>query len=134
MKCPSCQAEDLDSSRFCKKCGQSLKTEVICQHCVHQNTLDSEFCVQCGNPITEQAPPKPRPKKPSTVEPTSFADGRYQVKKLLREGGKKKVYLAHDTLLDRDVAFARAGFEAQGYPEGLGIREKEQNKHIMRPD
>jgi len=24
----------------------------------------------------------------------------------LGEGGKKKVYLAHDTLLDRDVAFA----------------------------
>jgi tetratricopeptide (TPR) repeat protein len=38
--------------------------------------------------------------------PTSFANGRYQVKKFLGEGGKKKVYLVHDTLLDRDVAFA----------------------------
>jgi len=38
--------------------------------------------------------------------PASFANGRYQVKKFLGEGGKKKVYLAHDTLLDRDVAFA----------------------------
>ncbi|MGD0795998.1 MAG: protein kinase, partial [Dehalococcoidales bacterium] len=38
--------------------------------------------------------------------PTSFAGGRYQVKKFLGEGGKKKVYLAHDTTLDRDVAFA----------------------------
>jgi tetratricopeptide (TPR) repeat protein len=28
------------------------------------------------------------------------------VKKFLGEGGKKKVYLGHDTLLDRDVAFA----------------------------
>jgi len=27
------------------------------------------------------------------------------VKKFLGEGGKKKVYLAHDTLLDRDAAF-----------------------------
>ena len=32
--------------------------------------------------------------------------GRYQVKKFLGEGGKKRVYLAADTLLDRDVAFA----------------------------
>ncbi|MSQ24229.1 MAG: hypothetical protein EXR58_06745 [Chloroflexi bacterium] len=38
--------------------------------------------------------------------PTSFAKGRYQVKSFLGEGGKKRVYLAHDTLLDRDVAFA----------------------------
>jgi tetratricopeptide (TPR) repeat protein len=38
--------------------------------------------------------------------PTSFANGRYQVRKFLGEGGKKKVYLVHDTLLDRDVAFA----------------------------
>jgi serine/threonine protein kinase len=38
--------------------------------------------------------------------PESFAGGRYTVKKFLGEGGKKKVFLAHDSLLDRDVAFA----------------------------
>jgi tetratricopeptide (TPR) repeat protein len=41
-----------------------------------------------------------------SAQPTSFANGRYEVKRFLGEGGKKKVYLAHDTLLDRDVAFA----------------------------
>ena len=40
------------------------------------------------------------------AEPSSFANGRYQVKKFLGEGGKKRVYLAHDTVLDRDIAFA----------------------------
>ena len=39
-------------------------------------------------------------------QPTSFANDRYQVKRFLGEGGKKKVYLAHDTLLEREVAFA----------------------------
>ena len=38
--------------------------------------------------------------------PTSFVSGRYEVKRFLGEGGKKRVYLAHDTTLDRDVAFA----------------------------
>ena len=42
----------------------------------------------------------------STDQPTSFANGRYQVKRFLGEGGKKRVYLAQDTLLDREVAFA----------------------------
>ncbi len=40
------------------------------------------------------------------VQPTAFANGRYDVKKFLGEGGKKKVYLGHDTLLDCEVAFA----------------------------
>ena len=37
---------------------------------------------------------------------STFVDGRYKVKKLLGEGGKKRVYLAHDDVLDRDVAIA----------------------------
>ncbi len=52
-------------------------------------------------------PPAPAPTTAATpAQPTSFADGRYQVKRFLGEGWKKKVYLAHDTLLDREVAFA----------------------------
>ena len=35
---------------------------------------------------------------------TQLAGTRF--KDFLGEGGKKKVYLAHDTLLDREVAFA----------------------------
>jgi len=38
--------------------------------------------------------------------PASFDNGRYVVSRFLGEGGKKRVYLAHDTLLDRDIAFA----------------------------
>jgi len=50
--------------------------------------------------------PTPQPSATPSPEPTSFADGRYQVKEFLGEGCKKKVYLAHDTVLDRYVAFA----------------------------
>ncbi|MCH8816373.1 MAG: protein kinase, partial [Chloroflexi bacterium] len=50
----------------------------------------------------EEAPPATT----SDRAPTSFANDRYQVSKFLGEGGKKRVYQAHDTLLDREVAFA----------------------------
>ncbi|MDA0352484.1 MAG: hypothetical protein O3A10_09790 [Chloroflexi bacterium] len=43
---------------------------------------------------------------PSPSEPESFAGGRYHVQRFLGEGGKKRVFLAHDALLDRDVAFS----------------------------
>jgi len=36
----------------------------------------------------------------------SFANNRYIITDFLGEGGKKKVYLAHDNTLDGDVAFA----------------------------
>ncbi|MCH8108013.1 MAG: protein kinase [Chloroflexi bacterium] len=60
-----------------------------------------------GSSLPAQPSPAPHPiPAPIGDQPTSFANGRYQVKRFLGEGGKKKVYLAHDTTLDREVAFA----------------------------
>jgi tetratricopeptide (TPR) repeat protein len=101
MKCPKCQAELPGNAKFCGVCGQSLKAERVCAQCGQVNPQDFQFCLQCGHSLAEPVP-TPLP----SVEPTSFANGRYQVKKFLGEGGKKKVYLTYDTLLDRDVAFA----------------------------
>ena len=49
---------------------------------------------------------RPPPSQQTADQPTSFANSRYVVKRFLGEGGKKRVYLAQDTLLDREVAFA----------------------------
>jgi tetratricopeptide (TPR) repeat protein len=105
MKCPNCGHENPDGVRFCNECGSDLKTEPICPHCSQKNPLGSKFCNGCGQPLT-QSISQPIQEITTAKAPTSFAHGRYQVKKFLGEGGKKKVYLAHDTTLDRDVAFA----------------------------
>ena len=113
MKCPHCQTENPESARYCRECGHSMQQEVICTHCRYKNTLPGKFCMQCGQPLisTQTAPTQSVPQyvsaKKIVPEPTSFAGGRYQVKKFLGEGGKKRVYLAHDTVLDRDIAFAQ---------------------------
>ena len=49
--------------------------------------------------------------------PSEFSGGRYQVKRLLGEGRSKLVYLARDTRLEREVAFAlikRDGLDDEG--------------------
>jgi class 3 adenylate cyclase len=49
--------------------------------------------------------------------PASFGGGRYAVRRFLGEGAKKRVYLAHDAKLDREVAFSLIktdGLDADG--------------------
>jgi len=102
VKCPKCRTNNRDDAQYCKKCGQSLQAGLVCKNCQHPNSPGSAFCDKCGHSLAQPAsePPSPSPM------PTFFANGRYQVKKFLGEGGKKKVYLVHDNVLDRDVAFA----------------------------
>jgi tetratricopeptide (TPR) repeat protein len=104
MKCPQCQTELPDKAKFCMACGRTLQAELVCTQCKHANPPAAKFCLQCGHALVEPTPQSATP-TPLSI-PTSFANGRYQVKEFLGEGGKKKVYLVHDTLLDRDVAFA----------------------------
>jgi tetratricopeptide (TPR) repeat protein len=113
MKCPHCQTENSKTAKFCQECGKPMQSEVICSRCRHKNGVRAKFCEECGEPLitTHTAPTQSATQfaqaNKIVPEPASFAGGRYQVKKLLGEGGKKRVYLAHDTVLDRDIAFAQ---------------------------
>ena len=106
MKCSARGHENREGAAFCETCGKGLT--LVCSNCQAELRPSARFCDSCGQPVAqpESSRSKPDPLQPVPPLPTSFANGRYEVKKFLGEGGKKRVYLAHDTTLDRDVAFA----------------------------
>ncbi|MBT3941554.1 MAG: protein kinase [Chloroflexi bacterium] len=67
------------------------------------------------DPVAGADSPPAAPAEVASEVPSSFSDGRYVVEKFLGEGGKKSVYLAHDTTLDRMVAFAL--IKTQGFDD-----------------
>ena len=81
-----------------------------------------------GAPNAE--PPVLPPATIPPVHPASFVNDRYQVKRFLGEGGKKKVYLAYDTTLDRDVAFAL--IKTEGLDETSRVRIQRETQAMGR--
>ena len=76
----------------------------------NESALSAEFCRQCGSKLTAASNQTLKTSVPpnslSASLPSSFKDGQYVVQERLGEGGSKTVYRVHDTVLDRDVAFA----------------------------
>ncbi|MDP6454358.1 MAG: serine/threonine-protein kinase, partial [SAR202 cluster bacterium] len=78
-----------------------------------ENSDGLDFLAAAERAVEDVSEPSPQatvsalpPSAPSQPLPAFFKDGRYMVKEFLGEGAHKRVYLVHDTLIDRDVAFA----------------------------
>jgi hypothetical protein len=118
MQCKQCGRENPEGVKFCNDCGTAFQMAAPCPNCGSPSPLGVKFCHECGAALGEAVPQGPTPgPKPAHVLPSSFAGGRYLIREFLGEGAKKRVYLAQDTKLDREVAFAlikTEGLDADG--------------------
>src|SRR5881275_2637489 len=102
MACPACGETNRPERLYCARCGARLAAP--CPACAAPSEPGEEFCGQCGLALAGGRPAvAPAPAMPATI-----AGGRYQLRCLLGEGGKKRVYLATDTRLARVRREARA--------------------------
>src|SRR5258706_4347453 len=102
MNCPSCHREIRPGQKVCSNCGHSLS-----------------------------AGTGPETVASSSAElPGSFADGRYRVNRFLGEDGKNRVYLAHDSRLDREVAIG--ALKTEGLDEAALARLKREAQAMGR--
>jgi eukaryotic-like serine/threonine-protein kinase len=105
---------------FCGECGTSLATQPSpCATCGQPNPAGLKFCRGCGSHQSGAATPTHRDILATIAPPTCIA-GRYHIQRLLGEGAKKRVYLAQDALLNREVAVAL--FKAEGLDDDGRVR------------
>jgi hypothetical protein len=84
----------------------------VCTRCGAGNRDGARFCDACGANLGAARREEPEPA--AVPPPGAIANGRYELVRLLGEGGMKRVYLARDTLLERDVAVALIKAQAMG--------------------
>ena len=71
IRCPKCNKELEDGSKFCDACGARIYETIYCPNCGEPTSTESAFCQKCGAPITEdievpadsEAPAQPQEKQ-----------------------------------------------------------------------
>ena len=137
MNCPSCDRPNAGDAAFCNGCGSRLAH--TCAGCSRENPPDASFCAGCGQKLagtSDAAPaesataPPAAASAPTSASGLSFARGRYVVQRMLGEGGKKRVYLAHDGSLGRDVAVSV--LKTEGLDESGQVRVRHEAEAMGR--
>src|SRR5512133_192013 len=121
MECPNCGNRNREGARFCDSCGFELAP-------VESALATPQGASGNGAPRDAEEGVKAAAALPADA-PEAIA-GRYRVRGFLGRGGRKDVYLARDTDLDRDVAVAL--FDTKGLGEAALARARREMQAMER--
>jgi hypothetical protein len=118
MRCPRCDADTPEGTKFCIECGTPLTPR--CPQCGADTLPRAKFCGECGTPLAAQSPasltiPDPPPRR---YTPGYLAEKILTAKTAL-EGERKQV-----TVLFADL---------KGSMELLADRDPEEARHLLDP-
>ena len=108
--CDGCGASNRPGARFCGTCGAALVAKTRCRSCGATNAAGQKFCDECGTPLEGSVEARPAPA--TNGLPRAYGNGRYEIIRFLGEGGRKRVYLARDARMQREVAVS--AFKSDG--------------------
>jgi ribosomal protein L40E len=103
-QCRSCDADNPVDAKFCMQCGQPMRQ--ACASCGADLPAEARFCAQCGAPAAAGSAIVEESANQAAQLPAALGGGRFRLEKQIGEGSKKRVYLARDTRLDRQVALS----------------------------
>lgn len=122
-QCGNVDKDGADAQRYCAQCG----------HVIHKN---ARFCTNCGKTVSnksESASPKP-------VGVGTIIDGKYELLKLIGQGGTFKVFLAMDVRLNKIWAvkilrndYQNADYETQGMLRKIALHEATLLQDLNHP-
>lgn len=122
-QCGNVDKDGADAQRYCAQCG----------HVIHKN---ARFCTNCGKTVSnksESASPKP-------VGVGAIIDGKYELLKMIGQGGTFKVFLAMDVRLNKIWAvkilrddYQNADYETQGMLRKIALHEATLLQDLNHP-
>jgi tetratricopeptide (TPR) repeat protein len=112
MECPVCATRNSASASECKKCHTSFASSVA-QETLNEGGVAEDWTVAGSSKISAAAA------ESDTLDIGTVLAGRYELLKLIGQGGMGAVYKARDTELDRVVALKLIRPELAKNPEVL---------------